>query len=110
MDAIYSRVVLESGRPLKPKANRGAPIDDYDNQVAEYVFSSLMVALLQPYYSRRGIGIVFPPLVYNELMGNIVHANADFGSTSSPASATAPVLDEGLFEPEVEAILVNYRA
>lgn len=109
LDAVYSRVVPESGRPPKPKANRGAPIDDYDNQVAEYVFSSLMVALPQPHDSRRGTGIAFQPPVYNKLENNIVHTNADFGSTGSPADTAAPVSDEGPFEPEVDAVLVNYR-
>lgn len=110
LDAVYSRVVPESGRPPKPKANRGAPIDGYDNQIAEYVFSSLMVALPQPHYSRRGTGIAFQPPVYNKLENNNVHTNADFESTGSPADTAAPVPDEGPFEPEVEAILVNYRA
>jgi Heterokaryon incompatibility protein (HET) len=109
LDAVYSSVVPESRRPPKPKANRGAPIDDYDNQVAEYVFSSLMVALPQPHCSGPGTGIAFPPPVYDKLENNIVHKNPDFGSTVSPVDTAAPVSDEGPFEPEVEAILVNYR-
>jgi hypothetical protein len=110
LDAVYSRVVPESGRPPKPKANKGAPIDDYDNQVAEYVFSSLAVALPHPHYSRRGTGIAFQAPVDNKLKNNIVDPNADFGSTGSPADTAAPAPDKGTSEPEMEAIVVNYRA
>ena len=109
LDAVYCRVVPETGRLPKPKANRGAPIDDYDIQVADYVFSSLMVALPQPHDSRRGTEIAFQPPVYNTLENTIVHTNVDFELTSSPANTAAPVPDEGPFEPEVEATLVNYR-
>jgi Heterokaryon incompatibility protein (HET) len=109
LDAVYSRVVPESGRPPKPKDNKGDSIDDYDNQVAEYVFSSLMVALPQPHDSRRDQGIAFQPPVSFKLENHMVQTNADLEWTVSPADTAAAVPDEGPFEPEVEATLVNYR-
>ena len=65
------------------------------NQVAEYVFSSLMVALPQPHYSRRATGIAFQPPVYNKLDNNTVHTNADFESTGSPADTAATAHQPG---------------
>jgi hypothetical protein len=43
------------------------------------------------------------------LENTIVHTDANSESTSSPANTAAPVSDEGPFEPETEAIHVNYR-
>lgn len=109
LDAVYSRVVPESGRPPKPKPNGDIASDDYNEQVAEYVFSSLIVALPQPQHSACGPGIAFQPPVYKELGSKIVRTNADFESPGSLAHTAALVPDKGPLEPEVEAVLVNYR-
>lgn len=110
LDAAYSHAAPESERPPKPKANKDGPVDDYDSQTAEYVFSSLEVALPQPQDSRRGTDIAFRPPVYNRRKNNTVQANADPESTDSRAGTAAPGPNERWSEPEVEAVTVNYRA
>ena len=105
MDAVYRRLVPKSGRPPKPKANRGAPGDDYDNEVAEYVFSSLRVALPQP-PSGRGTAIAFQP----PLIGSPAKTVAFQPPLNGPLAETEPPApDKGPFEPAEIAVLANYR-
>jgi Heterokaryon incompatibility protein (HET) len=104
MDAVYRRVVPDSGRPPKPNANKGAPIDDYDNEVAEYVLSSMRVALPQLPSGRR-TGIAFQP----PLTGSPVETVASQSPLTGPPANTVPsVPDKAPFEPAEVAILDNY--
>ena len=109
LDTVYRRVAGASGRPPRPKDKRGGPIDDYDNQIPEYIFSSLMVALPQPQDSRRDLGIMFQPPVSVEPESHIVQTNAGLEGRIPPTDFVAAVPDERPFEPEVEGSLVNCR-
>ncbi|KAH7361333.1 heterokaryon incompatibility protein-domain-containing protein [Pyrenochaeta sp. MPI-SDFR-AT-0127] len=109
VDAARNHLAPNSAGAPKPMVKSDATIDDYDNQVAEYVFSTLMVALPQPHQSTRGNEIVFQPSTHSKPENHTVSANTDPRPTIPPSSAAASVPEKGSSEPEEEAKQANYR-
>ena len=108
LDALYNRTAPQTTRPPKPKVNRSTPIDDFDTQVAEYVISSLMIALPQPQYTAPNTKLVYEPPMSKPPEKGAEPANISFWKASGRKNAALPS-EEKPPEPEVEAVQVNYR-
>lgn len=102
-DDAYRRLVPGSKRPPKPIVKKGAPVDDYEDRLSEYVLSSLRVALPQT-SSGRSTRIAFPP-----------SRTESPSKTSSPAETAPPaetaesIPDKEPSEPMEMAAVVNYK-
>ncbi|KAK5124763.1 hypothetical protein LTR85_001476 [Meristemomyces frigidus] len=89
------------------KANGAGPIDDYGNQVAEYVFSSVLVALPQPRLSGHGTETPLQPPVYTNLEKNIAHTEIDSTSIGLPSDTATPFADKRSAGWELKATPAN---
>jgi hypothetical protein len=96
-----------SRRPAQPvRAVNVASSKHYDDQAAEYVFSTLKVALSQPHHPSHSNNIAFKPLRYDFFKNGVARTER---SNDVPTDTAAPMSDEGSFEPEDKDTLENYR-
>ena len=109
MNAVYDDLVPESERPPKPTPKEGVPMNDYEDQLSEYVLSSLRIALPQS-SSGRSRGAAFLPSLTQSPTETVPSATTTPSTKNEPPAETVPIVsDREPLEPGEVAAAVNYR-
>jgi hypothetical protein len=108
----------------EPEAGKAGPIDDYDNQVAEFVYSSLAVALPEPDGLANGSTIAFQTLIHDRWRNDVGNIDTDIDrdtdsdliDQSTDHVGTASAVDQQRtpnkqrVSPEDKDVTKNYRS